>query len=266
LDTACELVAREFEEGPEKRRLFSEVEIGDSPMNRSAATGEFSVPNSDFDRTYDLAASLIQGKHTISISFLNDWGDADGDRNARIDRIEVIAPDGSRSVFEGEALPAGSKVEGCGHQTADYYQLSCSGSIQIPWSVTVTGDYLIKVSAAGEQYGPDPVKIGLALTAALPNTQNEKIKQQLQALHKQLLGETLALDDPELAYSYELVEAAFAYRLTLDNANLNQWPDQQCSNQNWQASNFDTSDSTRMKGVWMTLLTYFMTDFRFLYE
>ncbi len=114
-------------------------------MNRSAATGEFSVPNSDFDRTYDLAASLIQGKHTISISFLNDWGDADGDRNARIDRIEVIAPDGSRSVFEGEALPAGSTVEGCGHQTADYYQLSCSGSIQIPWSVTVTGDYLIKV-------------------------------------------------------------------------------------------------------------------------
>ncbi|MDA8950197.1 DUF1588 domain-containing protein [Pseudomonadales bacterium] len=266
LDTACELVAREFEDGPEKRRLFSEVEIGDSPMTRSAATGEFSVPNSDFDRTYDLAASLIQGEHTISISFLNDWGDADGDRNARIDRIEVIAPDGSRSVFEAEALPAGSTIDGCGHQTADYYQLSCSGSIQIPWSVTVTGDYLIKLSAAGEQYGPDPVKIGLALTAALPNTQNKKIKQQLRALHQQLLGETLALDDPELAYSYELVEEAFEYRSTLDNPNLNQWPAQQCNNQNWRHSHFDTSDSTRMKGVWMTLLTYFMTDFRFLHE
>ena len=170
------------------------------------------------------------------------------------------------SVFEGEALPAGSTIDGCGYQTADYYQLSCSGSIQIPWSATVTGDYLIKLSAAGEQYGPDPVRIGLALTAALPNAQNEKIKQQLQTLHKQLLGETLALDDPELAYSYELVEEAFAYRLTLDNAGLNQWPDQQCSNQNWQVSNFDTSDATRMKGVWMTLLTYFMTDFRFLHE
>ena len=116
--------------------------------------------------------------------------------------------------------------------------IECSGSIQIPWSVTVTGDYLIKLSAAGEQYGPDPVKIGLALTAALPNTQNEKIKQQLQTLHQQLLGETLALDDPELAYSYELVEEAFAYRSTLDNPNLNQWPAQQCNNQNWRTFQF----------------------------
>jgi hypothetical protein len=266
LDTACELVAREFEKGPEQRRMFSEVDLGDSPIQRTIASAAFPVPNTAFDRTYDLTASLALGEHTISIRYLNDFSNSDGDRQAKFDRVEIIGPDGAVSSIEIEALPAGSKIEGCGHQAADYYQLSCSGSIQIPWSVTVTGDYLIKLSAAGEQYGPDPVKIGLALTAALPNTQNEKIKQQLQTLHQQLLGETLALDDPELAYSYELVEEAFAYRSTLDNPNLNQWPAQQCNNQNWRHSNFDTSDSTRMKGVWMTLLTYFMTDFRFLHE
>ena len=266
LDTACELVAREFEKGPEQRRMFSEVDLGDSPIQRTIASAAFPVPNTAFDRTYDLTASLALGEHTISIRYLNDFSNSDGDRQAKFDRVEIIGPDGAVSSIEIEALPAGSEIEGCGHQAADYYQLSCSGSIQIPWSVTVTGDYLIKLSAAGEQYGPDPVKIGLALTAALPNTQNEKIKQQLQTLHQQLLGETLALDDPELAYSYELVEEAFAYRSTLDNPNLNQWPAQQCNNQNWRHSNFDTSDSTRMKGVWMTLLTYFMTDFRFLHE
>jgi hypothetical protein len=64
-----------------------------------------------------------------------------------------------------------------------------------------------------------------------------------------------------------LVQAAFDYRLTLEDSGLAQWPDQYCNNQNWQRSpHLDGSDSTRMKGVWMTLLTYFMTDFRFLHE
>ena len=266
LETACELVTREFEQAPEKRRLLSEVDVGDSPMNRSVADGVFFVPNSDFDRTYDLEASLNSGKYTLSIRFLNDWGDAGGDRNARIDRIEVIAPDGSRSVFEAEALPAGTKIEGCGHPAPDYYQLSCSGAIEIPWTVTVAGDYRIKLFAAGEQYGPDPVKIGLALSETLPGGGNEKIMSQLQRLHQQLLGETLALEALELEYSYELVAEAFAYRSTLDNPYLNQWPDQQCTNQSWRTSHLNVSDPTRMKGVWMTLLTYFMTDFRFLHE
>ena len=47
-------------------------------MNRSVADGVFSVPNSDFDRTYDLEASLNSGKYTLSIRFLNDFGDAGG--------------------------------------------------------------------------------------------------------------------------------------------------------------------------------------------
>ena len=267
LETACEVVIREFAEAPEKRRLFAGVEIGDTPMNSSLASAVFSVPNTDFDRTYDLTASLAQGAHTISIRYLNDFSDSDGDRQARFDRVEVVGPDGDVTIFEVEAPPAETEIDGCGHLTADYYQLSCSGSIKIPWTVPVTGDYLIKLSAAGKQYGPDPVKIGLALSKTLTSGQNQKIKQQLQTLHQYLLGEERELDDLELEHSYKLVQAAFDYRLTLEDSGLAQWPDQYCNNQNWQRSpHLDGSDSTRMKGVWMTLLTYFMTDFRFLHE
>ena len=266
LDTACEVVIREFDAAPENRRILIDVEEGDSPVSRWVADAVFEVPNTEFNKSYDLAARLSEGDHTINISFLNDWGNSEGDRNARIDRIELIAPDSSRSVFEAEALPPGTRIDGCGHQTADYYQLSCNGTIAIPWKVTVAGDYLLKLYARGEQFGPDPVKMGLTVNAPLTSARNANIMQQLQALHQQMLGETLALDALELEYSYELVEAAFAYRSTLDSAGLSQWPDQQCSNQNWRNSQLDTTDSTLMKGVWVTLITYFMTDFRFLHE
>ncbi|MDG1115424.1 MAG: DUF1588 domain-containing protein, partial [Pseudomonadales bacterium] len=266
LETACEVVVREFDAAPESRRILVDVEKGDSPVSRWVADAVFEVPNTEFNESYDLVARLSEGDHTVSISFLNDWSDSEGDRNARIDRIELIAPDGSRFLVEAEALPPGARIDGCGHQTADYYQLSCNGTIEIPWTVTVAGDYLLKLYVAGEQSGPDPVKMGLTVNAPLTTARNTNILQQLQSLHQQFLGETLALDALELEHSYGLVEAAFAYRSTLDSAGLSQWPDQQCSNQNWRNSQLDTTDSTLMKGVWMTLLTYFMTDFRFLYE
>ena len=92
------------------------------------------------------------------------------------------------------------------------------------------------------------------------------LKRQIQDLHQLLLGETLTTDDPEVEATYALLVESYTTRKESGVTHVNQWPLESCPNHQWRLSDLDGSDPTFMVGAWINVLTYLMTDFRFLHE
>ena len=265
LESACEIVIRDFDRPNDQRRLFIETEILATPERRFLDSVSASMSNTDFQAVAELQATLALGDYFVSLAFTNSYGDELGHRAARFDRLSIIQPNGSTLSVELESPPQGTSVEGCsGNITADYQQLNNNCTINVPLTLTQAGDYTFTLVAAGEQYGDEPVEIGLGLLAALDN--QDELKSQLIVLHQKLLGETLSADDPEINASYGLLIEALDYRRSLERKNVDQWPRSSCDNHSWDSKPLDSTDFNGMKGTWITVLTYLMTDFRFLHE
>jgi hypothetical protein len=107
----------------------------------------------------------------------------------------------------------------------------------------------------------------------------QRIRRALQHLHERVLGETLALDDPELDRSYALfldtwregVSAAAASKQSGKTAS-NDLPspcrarvDLVTGADLPQQSRID-SDPNHTIGAWMAVMTYLLSDYKFLYE
>lgn len=89
-------------------------------------------------------------------------------------------------------------------------------------------------------------------------TGTSRIKQNIQYLHKRLLGEELALNDPEITRTYNLFVAAKA-RFSGSNIPLD------C------AGTLTTTDPIRVDAnatvrSWMAVMAYLMMDYKFLFE
>jgi len=104
------------------------------------------------------------------------------------------------------------------------------------------------------------------------------IKEQIQWLHKQMLGEELAIDDPEITRTYNLFiaifedgqkgmakpEAEMPYSKGLPYAcqvNANFWSGQELPEE--QKLTEDPSYTIR---AWMGVMSYLLSDYSFLYE
>jgi hypothetical protein len=223
------------------------------------------MSNTDFEAVLELPVALDSGDYLISLAFTNSYGDNQGHRAAQFDRLSIIQPDGSTLTIELESPPQGTNFEGCsGQATAEYQQLNSNCTMNVPLNLTQTGNHSLTLLAAGQQYGDEPVEISLGLLAALDN--QDEIRFQLAILHQKLLGETLSLDDPEINASYSLLTETLDYRRSLGGKNVDQWPLSSCDNHLWGISPLDTTDLNGMKATWVTVLTYLMTDFRFLHE
>ncbi|MBT3426699.1 MAG: DUF1588 domain-containing protein [Gammaproteobacteria bacterium] len=265
LESTCEIVIRDFDLPNDQRRLFNETEILTTPERRFLDSASASMSNTDFEAVLELPVALDSGDYLISLAFTNSYGDNQGHRAAQFDRLSIIQPDGSTLTIELESPPQGTNFEGCsGQATAEYQQLNSNCTMNVPLNLTQTGNHSLTLLAAGQQYGDEPVEISLGLLAALDN--QDEIRFQLAILHQKLLGETLSLDDPEINASYSLLTETLDYRRSLGGKNVDQWPLSSCDNHLWGISPLDTTDLNGMKATWVTVLTYLMTDFRFLHE
>lgn len=79
----------------------------------------------------------------------------------------------------------------------------------------------------------------------------KRIRANIQYLHKHLLNESLALDDPEIDRTYALFKEIWAEPQDTPNAN--------CDLYRWR-------DPNNTKRAWNAVLLYLMTDAKFLYE
>ena len=264
LETACEIVIRDFQTPPEARRVLKRVDALTTPERTFLAGAQADVPSASFDTVIELSTTLSAGEVSVHVSFVNDFGDEYGDRNARFDQLVLVAPDGTETIIEFESPPSGTQINGCGHTSAAYHQLSCNGNIEIPIPISVSGSYAIRLVAAGEQYGDEPVKVALALTHS--DSGEPRLKAQIVDLHHQLLGEVLTIDHEEITATYELLQDSFVSRKSEGLNRVDEWPNQSCPNHAWRDTNLNGEDPSYMKGSWINVLTYLMTDFRFLHE
>jgi hypothetical protein len=105
-------------------------------------------------------------------------------------------------------------------------------------------------------------------------TAPDAIKKNIQYLHAELLGEDLAIDDAEVARTYQLFSDTFAEGAQkLKDKTLNTGLQYNCQGRkNW-ITGADVPDAMRLKDdknyvvrSWMAVVTYLLSDYRFLYE
>jgi hypothetical protein len=105
-------------------------------------------------------------------------------------------------------------------------------------------------------------------------TPPDAIKKNIQYLHAQILGEDLSLDDPEVARTYQLFADTFAEGTQkLQDKTVNTGLQYNCQGRkNW-ITGADVPDAMRLKDdknyvvrSWMAVITYLLSDYRFLYE
>ena len=264
LETACEVVVRDFAEAPAERRMLGNTRRLTTPESTLVAQVAAEVPLAEFSTVIETTAQIEPGPVSIFVTFNNQLGDENGSRNARFDRIVITSPSGMEAVIEFEEAPQGTRITGCGHHTDTYHQLSCNGSIIIPFEAAEAGNYTLELIGAGEQYGDEPVRVELSIVDKVSG--EPALKRQIQDLHQLLLGETLTTDDPEVEATYALLVESYRTRKESGVTHVNQWPLESCPNHQWRLSDLDGSDPTFMVGAWINVLTYLMTDFRFLHE
>lgn len=200
---SCPVVLRElYLLADADRRLFSGIDVNVSPHFEAA--GEFALGAAN--ATYSLRGQLIAGAKTAFLKFPNDLADANGDRNVRLDRLEVFSANDERvQAIELETLSA---QDSCNFPMADHYALHCRGWLQVPFAVAAPGTYAVRVRARGDLYGDEAPLLRVVVEAASPTPTGERaIKRQIARLHERLLGVA-----PEAAAA----EAQTTYRLFLE--------------------------------------------------
>jgi hypothetical protein len=102
----------------------------------------------------------------------------------------------------------------------------------------------------------------------------EAIKQNIQHLHKHILGEDLDIDDPEIDHTYELFLDTFREgQLAVSNGEESTWMPWTCQVRVDPVWGTDLADEYQLRqdpnyGIraWMAVVTYLMSDFRFIYH
>lgn len=265
LENACEIVVRTLQSEPEDRRILENVTLVNTPENYLVAQKQAAVSTEAVTEILAVTEFLDSGNMAIQVSFDNPFGDQNGQRTARLDKLIVTDPEGLETIFELESPPEGTVITGCGHSVPSfYYQLSCKGDVSIPFEVNTDGLHKVRLIGMGEQYGDEPVKVTLSLISQ--ESGQEILKQNIVELHALLLGETLEPDHEEIAATYALLEESFQFHKSSGFDRINDWPKQSCLIHGDPEWPLDLEDPTYMKGAWINVLTYLMTDFGFLHE
>jgi len=92
------------------------------------------------------------------------------------------------------------------------------------------------------------------------------IKQTLQHLHARMLGEELAIDDPEIEASYQLLVSLWD-KSRSDKPGSNYYNSETSCilpDEIWETA--DMSDAQHMLKAWRLMMVYFLSDYRFIHE
>lgn len=93
------------------------------------------------------------------------------------------------------------------------------------------------------------------------------IRAQLVRLHERFLGETVASDDPEIDHALALFTETRAARIENGYpAALDASDQESCPLQFLGAANWNLQDPQHSLSSWVSLLIYYMTDYRYVYE
>ena len=99
---------------------------------------------------------------------------------------------------------------------------------------------------------------------SLPTTHSLAVRSNIQYLHEHLLGETLALDDPEIDATFNLFSETWQARIDAGKGPNISSQSELCILEN--ATNPVTSDPNQTIRSWAAVVNYLLRDYRFIHE
>jgi hypothetical protein len=277
-ESACPIVINEFFKPDGSRRLFAGWSQLDSPVLEAAAQSTVSVQGFSARKDYSLSTPLSAGSKRIRVEFLNDWYDENlGDRNLAVVSMEVRKANGQEVVSFDLRNLAGipgatyNEADGCNTRVSDSWKFHCNGFLEVPVTISSTDDYTVTVKAYGEQAGPDSIQMLTSVLDTDPFGQSAgaiRIRSRLAQWHELFFGESVTADGPEVAAAYQLLVETWQRNVDTDA----QWLDGNFQSCRWDSELSDEdwgqlwNDPQKMFGAWRLMLTYFLTDYRYIFE
>lgn len=286
---ACPSVLLDFNRSPDDRLLFKHVDRYMTPAVRERE--QFTVRGStDDNQTFRrMSASLDQGEHVLRLSFDNPYWDSELRQRLLlvIHTIRVKTSSGNALVaFDGQDLMDYEGAVSLDHNQDETGRIFTDadtgertgwqlgyGYIDIPFSVPYDDEIEVMIKATRRNLVDRETLLGISILApdGKAETGEMRIRQQLQYLHKQLLGETLSLYHEEITASYDLLLELWQERKARGfpaNAIASDYENCDIPIDDWwdKDRSAELADPEHMQGAWMSMLMYFLTDYHYLHE
>ena len=284
--TSCPVVLREvFLLPDEGRKLFAGVHENMTPRLDSSASFEI-ASEEDFE-TLSLTESLPDGSSTVRLSFINEGSG----RHIRLDRMDVRDAGGQIvASYELENLEA---PRDCNHPVHDHFALHCRGWLDVPVEVPAAGSYTLEIIARADRGGDELPRLEVwALNATLSGSGAAAIRDKLVELHEKLLGVEVTPHSPDVDAAFNLFVEVMERGQGLEETHFRWWEcgfddiyyfsglrddilveiqDEGGSYYDYHHARkddfmfgFDFSDIHYSARTWVVVLTYLLTDYRYL--
>ncbi|MDE0029700.1 MAG: DUF1588 domain-containing protein [Deltaproteobacteria bacterium] len=284
--TSCPVVLREvFLLPDEGRKLFAGVHENMTPRLDSSTSFEI-ASEEDFE-TLSLTESLPDGSSTVRLSFINEGSG----RHIRLDRMDVRDAGGQIvASYELENLEA---PRDCNHPVHDHFALHCRGWLDVPVEVPAAGNYTLEIIARADRGGDELPRLEVwALNATLSGSGAAAIRDKLVELYEKLLGVEVTPHSPDVDAAFNLFVEVMERGQGLDETHFLWWEcgfddiyyfsglrddilveiqhgggsyyDYDHARKDDFMFGFDFSDIHYSARTWVVVLTYLLTDYRYL--
>lgn len=299
VEVSCPIVRREFYFWPEERRLlFSGVTKFDTPTSETRKVFEVTADSWEARQTVALETPLAPGNKTVRLSFTNnlpnDHRDSDGnivDRNLSLDRL-VVRSSGGATVAAVELETLGR--EDCGRPEGQFYLMTRNCTVTVPVRIASGGNYRVEVVAHQDRAGDEPARLAVVMEAEDGGSQGElAVRAKLADLHQRFFGVPVALDSPDVNEAFELFVEVWNRKRSSEGASFYS-SRFQCATAGDHffyeglaedllffggnggsrlnsgrirefGQDVDHSDPHHVVRTWVVMLTYLLTDYRYLY-
>ena len=293
--TSCPVVLRELFLLPdEDRRLFGGIDKTVTPVSEFSDTFEITAGSRSEMETLSLQGYLTAGEKNVSIAFLNDyWHETRGDRNVLLDRVTVRQGSTVVYLYEMENLDHRPR---CHHMEQDAFHLSGSGPecvLAVPVNIPSNGTYQIELAAWATHAGDELPKLTVVVESdAESSAGTAVIRDKLVELHEKLFGVEVTPYSPDVDAAFSLFVEALERRQGSEDDWFRWW---ECGVDDlyffegilddviekreyewgigfeWDGDRVDAlidmtdlSDTRYTAHTWVVVMTYLMTDYRYL--
>ena len=299
VEISCPVVVQEFIKPDSQRMLFAGIEKTVTPVSVASQTFQVSGAWQDNNRAYRQVADMGIGQHELTISFTNDtWiQSSQRDLNLILNRMRVYSETDEVIDIEASELIEWNETE-CGHDwhnqsedstTSSDWIIYGNCSVNLPVTISTAGRYNIEVEAYysdwdknGNIYPPEeglgPADMLVSVNVTDPVQQQSTgavlIRQKLVELHDVLWGESLSANDPEINATYQLFVSSWQAKQTRSNwrhiaedgvnCNFDWGKYDEPENDIWGWNKGD--DPFYTMSAWRTVMTYMLSDYKYLYE
>lgn len=291
LSMACPSVLFDFNQAAGQQRLFTKVSRYITPVSMLRESAAITAEAASAVNTFSITPLLTEGNYRLKLSFDNPYWDKTQQKSSLlvVQDITVTGPDGAVVLkINGSAFPntPGAEFSRTDQGAATGYVFwdpimranrgwaIWSGYAEIPLVIAKTGTHRITLTASRQNLPERSVRLGVGVNALTPNAKGageQAIRKQLQVFHERFLGETLALNSPEINASYDAFVDFWQVRKTQGfGRSAVEWGKEVCEIDHpgfWEKDNTDVfADPEQAMGAWISFMVYLLTDYRYLHE